>query len=108
MTTTAISMKILKMNTCDFVTILKLSYRTTRCVTLAKYVTKRDHRLSSYGEFMFAMLSKVNKIYILPSAARNRLCTFSTINVVTFNNPAARSTRLHRAARAIMFHVQHD
>ena len=62
MTTTAISVKILKINTCDFVTILKLSYRTTRCATLAKYVTKRDHRLSSYVEFMFAMLSKVIKI----------------------------------------------
>ena len=104
MTTTAISMKILKINTFDFVTILKLSYRTTRCVTLAKYFTKRDHRLSSYVEFMFAMLSKV---ICLPSAARNRVCTFSTINVVTFNNPAARAARLHRAARAIMLRVQH-
>ena len=47
MTTTAISMKVLKINTCDFVTILKLSYGTTHCATLAKYVIKRDHRLSS-------------------------------------------------------------
>lgn len=62
MTTTAISRKIPKIKTCDFVTILKLSYRTTRCATMAKYVTERDHRSSSFGEFVFAMLSKVNKI----------------------------------------------